>query len=83
MLTRTTETASIIIQLPNATQPPNGLPVVATYIDTIKRGPDLVGYPQQRQQHLIPADITPDLLATINEQLATIGYQLTPTEAAE
>lgn len=78
--TRETQVINIVIQLPNAVQPVNGMPIVMTAADIIRLGDQAVGYPQQRQQHVIPTDLTPELLSAVNAQLSVIGYQLTPIE---
>lgn len=78
MYTRTTEPTSVVIQLPTESQPIYGLPISMTVVDTIFLDGEQIGHAQHRQQQLIPSDVTPELLASINEQLAMIGYQLTP-----
>ncbi|MCK9234921.1 MAG: hypothetical protein M0P09_01240 [Acholeplasmataceae bacterium] len=79
MYTRETQIINMIVQIPNSVQPINGLSVVLTAADIITT-PDgqQVGYPYQRQQYLIPSDMTSDLVTALNGSLASVGYKLVP-----
>lgn len=79
---RTTYLANVTIQLPNPAFPMNyGLPVLATSVQVISSNGQQMGHPVQIQGPMIESDMTPELLATVNEQLATIGYKLVPANA--
>lgn len=79
MYTRETQIINMIIQIPNSVQPINGLSVVLTAADIISTADgQQVGYPYQRQQYLIPQDMTSDLIAALNGSLASVGYKLAP-----
>lgn len=79
MYSRETQIINMIVQIPNAVQPINGLSVVLTAADIITT-PDgqQVGYPYQRQQYLIPQDMTSDLVTALNGSLQSVGYKLVP-----
>jgi len=78
MYIRDSEYISIMIHLPNSLQHTNSMPVILTIADIIRHGEQQVGHPQQRQKHMIPSDVTPELVSAINDQLVTIGYKITP-----
>lgn len=80
MYSRETQIINMIVQVPNSVQPIQGLPVVLTLADIVRTQVDgqQVGYPNQRQQLLIPSDISPELVGTLNGSLASVGYKLVP-----
>lgn len=79
MYTRETQIMNMIVQIPNTVQPINGLSVVLTAADVVSTADgQQVGYPYQRQQYLIPSDMSPDLVNALNGSLASVGYKLVP-----
>lgn len=84
MYTRETQIINMIVQMPNTVQPIQGLSVVLTAADIITTNDgQQVGYPYQRQQYLIPGDMTPELVGALNGSLASVGYKLVPIEGSD
>lgn len=81
MLTRKTDIININIQFPSQHNPVSGLPVTITQVECIlNEEGNQVGDAYQYQRHLIPSDMTPELVEQINNQLATTGHKLVPVE---
>lgn len=82
---RQTILAAIALNIPNAIQQQqgNGVPVTQTVIEVITDAEGKqVGYPGQLQRPMIPADITDDVLATMNALVAYLGLQVTRAATA-
>lgn len=79
---RTTHLANITIQIPNPLMGMSfGMPVYMTHLQVVTNGDQQVGHPTQQQTPLVPADMTPEMLALLNEQLASIGLKLEKVSA--
>lgn len=81
--TRKTQFISVTIQLPNSAQPTSGLSLLRTAYDEIVSPDGESGYPQHRQEFVIPGDMTPEFVGTLNGALEYLGYQLTPIDGAD
>lgn len=77
--TRQTQILNLMIQVSSTVQPISGVPVLLTTCETIF-GPDgtQIGHPQQVQRFAIHSDMTPEVLQTLNDSLAYVGYELAP-----
>lgn len=79
---RTTSLFSITIQFPNPVIPMAfGVPAYMTNVQSLQNGDQQVGHPTQTQTPLVPSDITPELLAAINTQLASLGLVASKIDA--
>lgn len=71
--------SGITINIPNAVQ--NGQPFNVNMI-TVQVIADAagqqIGHPIQQQQPVIESDLTPEVLAALNAQLAYLGHAITP-----
>jgi len=80
-ITRTITLGSLAINFPNSIQAPQGgLPVTLSTFQSIT-GTEVAVYPTQIQQPAIPGDITPEILAAINEQVAYLGLIVSRIDA--
>lgn len=74
---RTIYTSSVTIQIPNPIMPPNyGLPIISSTVQIITDSGQQVGHPVQIQTPVIQSDLTDELIASLNTQLATVGLVL-------
>lgn len=75
---RISQVAQIMIQLENAYQPPQfGAPVLMTEINVVKDGENKPVYqPSFITKIAVPADITDELVAAINERFSAIGLEV-------
>lgn len=81
-ISRTTILGSLTVFFPNAIQSPQGgLPVSLSTFQTIT-GVDKTVHPVQIQQPAIPDDITDEVLAAINEQMAYLGLVVSRAQVA-
>lgn len=81
MLMRKTELVNLTVQFQSQHNPVPGLPVQMVFIETIvNEAGEQIGDAYQIQRHLIPSDMTLELVEQINNQLATTGHMLLPIE---
>lgn len=74
---RQSHLVSVTVQLPSpAVAMSFGLPVFGTQVQIITANGQQVGQATHVQQPMIPADLTDDVLAALNAQLASLGLRL-------
>lgn len=79
--TRQTQLLNLTIQINSTLQPVGALPVIMVSCDSIVDGSGAqVGGLQHAQKAVIRSDLTPEIVQTLNDSLAYLGYKLAEIE---